>query len=178
MLDWISDNLEWLFSGVGVVVLVTVARRFWRARRGGAGNAHGPSLSVGHGNAVQVGRDLHVGGSIGMPGGSATPATESERSALQEIVGKLAPAVSTIMNAAASPRNLAALREEMRVRHERLDELSALFVNEPDTEKAIRMLGQAGGAAVSMSPNVRMELFEMYNNSLGVVRDALNRRSN
>jgi len=91
--------------------------------------------------------------------------------ALEEVLGKIAPRVLTIMNAACSPRDTEALRNEMGILHMRLDELAVLFESEPDIQRHILAIGQLGGSAVGMAPRVWPELFEKFTEA----RDALKR---
>jgi hypothetical protein len=91
--------------------------------------------------------------------------------ALEEILGRIAPRVLTIMNVACNPRDIDALRNEMGELHNRVDELAVLFASEPEIQKHIRAIGQLGGGAVSMAPGVHQLVFEKFREAT----EALNR---
>lgn len=91
MLEWISSNTEWIFSGVGVAIITAVAGLFWRRRphanrqdthgggpggnaevlgdgeaRGGKGGTSGPFGPGGKGGDARVkGSGKAVGGAGG-----------------------------------------------------------------------------------------------------------------
>lgn len=58
-MDWIKDNLSWIFSGVGIVLFTGVGyvikRLFGRTESGQSQTANRDSV------AIQAGRDVHVG---------------------------------------------------------------------------------------------------------------------
>lgn len=56
LLDWIIQNKEWLFSGIGVVVLTTIVTLVTRS------NTRKQTQKVGdNSTAIQVGKDLKIG---------------------------------------------------------------------------------------------------------------------
>ncbi|MBU1207673.1 MAG: hypothetical protein KKH04_12195 [Proteobacteria bacterium] len=119
---------------------------------------------------------LHTWVAGGMVDEPVTSCPDREQLALEEILGRIGPRVLTIMNVASAPRDLLALREEMRVYHERLDELAALFMSEPATRDAILDIGQLGGGAVSLSPQVPLGMFERFTTAKRTVEGALVKR--
>ena len=121
---------------------------------------------------IQYYRDLKQGVRPAEVTAAGLPApVDRKQLALEEILGKIAPRVLTIMNAACSPRDIEALRNEMGRLHERINELAVLFASEPDTQRYIRAIGQLGGGAVSIAPKVPAQLFESFSEAT----EALNR---
>ncbi len=105
-----------------------------------------------------------------------SPLDDRQLLALEELLGRIAPKILVIMNIAPNPKDPAALGEEMRVLHERVEEIAPLFASEPDTQKAILAIGQLGGGAVSLGPRVPVEIFERFTVATGVLNDALVKR--
>jgi hypothetical protein len=56
VIDWVVENRQWVFSGIGVAVVVAVSRLIWRHRSEGIQEQSGGDQSMN----LQAGRDIHI----------------------------------------------------------------------------------------------------------------------
>jgi hypothetical protein len=68
MVDWLWNNRQWVFDGVGIAI-IGGAIAWFRSRRKSPSGAHQSQHSGTHSTNIQAGGDIKIGGDAGKHGG-------------------------------------------------------------------------------------------------------------